>query len=253
MKKKAIERQVIHPRGKGEIGLPLGQQLRRYILGMIESGEWAEGDRIPSEPKLVEQFGISRMTAHIALRDLAAEGHLVRRQGTGTFVAPKPSQSTFMQLRNIKDEIEERGSQHTTEVLSLHAIDCELGLATELDVIPGTKLFHSVIVHYENGEPIQLEDRYVNPSFAPSYLEQDFKDKTPNDYLMSCGPLTEVEHIIQAIPADKNTSQLLKVSEGDAILLIRRRTWSDNVIVTSARLRHPGSRFSLAGRMSSTN
>ena len=249
MKKAALDKEAKKTGTNEDIGTPLGQQIRRYIFGMIKSGEWSEGDKIPSEPQLVAQFGISRMTVHIALRDLAAEGHLIRRQGSGTFVAPRRSQSTFMQLRNIKEEIEERNGTHSTKILTLQAIDCELSLATELDVIPGTKLFHSVIVHHENGEPIQLEDRYVNPGFAPSYLEQDFEASTPNEYLMNCGPLTEVEHVVQAIPADTNTGRLLKVSEGDAILLIRRRTWSDNTIATSVRLRHPGARFSLVGRM----
>lgn len=236
-------------RSNRNIGVPLGQQVRRYILGMIESGEWEEGDRIPSEPQLTKQFGISRMTVHIAVRDLAAEGYLVRRQGAGTFVAPLRSQSTFMQLRNIKDEIEERGNTHSAEVHTLSAVDCDLGLATELGVRAGSKLFHSLIVHFEDGEPIQIEDRFVNPKFSPNYLDQDFETVTPNEHLMNIGPLEEFEHVIQAIPADQITSEALNIAEGDPVLLLRRRTWSGGIVVTSARLRHPGSRFSFAGRM----
>ena len=239
------------PEGR-EIGIPLGQQVRRYILGRVESGEWAEGDRIPSEPRLSEQFGISRMTAHIALRDLAAEGYLVRRQGAGTFVAPRRSQSTFMKLRNIKEEIEERGNAHSVDVRLLEAVDSDLGLATELGVPPGSKLFHSVIVHFENGEPIQIEDRYVNPLFSPNYLKQDFNEITPNEHLTSIGPVDEAEHIIQAIPADRATSEALDIKEGDPVLLLRRRTWSGGIVATSARLRHPGARFSLAGRLTAS-
>lgn len=231
--------------------LSIGQRLRRYVLGMIESGVWAEGDRVPSEPQLAEQLGISRMTVHIALRDLAAEGHLIRRQGAGTFVAPRKSESTVMELRNIKDEIETRGNRHSVDIRVLETVNSDLGLATEMGIAPGSLLYHSVIVHRENGNPLQIEDRFVSPQFAPDYLSQDFTKVTPNEHLMSIGPLEEVEHVIQAIPADKTAATLLEMKEGEAVLLIRRRTWSKGMIVTSARLRHPGARFSLAARVGS--
>jgi len=231
--------------------LSIGQRLRRYVLGMIESGVWAEGDRVPSEPQLAEQLDISRMTVHIALRDLAAEGHLIRRQGAGTFVAPRKSESTVMELRNIKDEIETRGNRHSVDIRVLETVNSDLGLATEMGIAPGSLLYHSVIVHRENGNPLQIEDRFVSPQFAPDYLSQDFTKVTPNEHLMSIGPLEEVEHVIQAIPADKTAATLLEMKEGEAVLLIRRRTWSKGMIVTSARLRHPGARFSLAARVGS--
>jgi GntR family histidine utilization transcriptional repressor len=66
---------------------------------------------------------------------------------------------------------------------------------------------------------------------------------------MATGPLEEVEHIIQAVPADERSRELLVMAPGDPVLLLRRRTWSRGMVATSARLYHPGSRFSMAGRM----
>jgi len=231
------------------IGLSLGQQVRAHVLDRIDKGEWREGDRIPSESQLAEQFDASRMTIHIALRDLAAEGVLVRRQGAGTFVATRRRQSTFLELRNIHAEIEERGNRHTTDVITQERVHCDLGLATEMNVAPGSEVFHSVLLHRENERPLQIEDRYVNPRFSPDYLDQDFTLITPYQHLMAAGPLAEVEHIIQAVPADDRCRDLLDMAPGDPVLLLRRRTWSRGMIATSARLYHPGSRFSMAGRM----
>src|SRR5690606_41781947 len=45
----------------------------------------------------------------------------------------------------------------------------------------GTQLFHSLIVHYDNGIPIQLEDRVVDASVAPDYLKQNWEQMTPNE------------------------------------------------------------------------
>ncbi len=227
----------------------LGQMVRNHVLERIETGEWAEGARIPSEARLVEQLGVSRMTVHIALRDLSAEGVLTRRQGAGTYVAARRAASTFMELRNIHDEIEARGNRHSAEVLTLESVFCDLATATELNLPPGAEAFHSILLHRENGRPLQIEDRHVNPRFAPDYLRQDFTAITPNEHLMTCGPLDEVEHVIQAIPADDRTRDLLDMTPADPVLLLRRRTWSHGMIATTARLLHPGARFSLAGKM----
>lgn len=229
--------------------MSLGQMVRAHVVERIDAGEWEEGARIPSEAQLVELLGVSRMTVHNALRDLAAEGVLIRRQGAGTYVAPRRSQSTFMELHNIHDEIIARGKDHSSQVLSLESLSCDLAVATELNVPSGSDVFHSIVLHRENGRPLQLEDRYVNPKFAPDYLEQDFSRITPNEHLMKWGPLEEVEHVIQAIPADDEVVKLLEMTPGDPVLLLRRRTWSRGMIATSARLLHPGARFSLTGQM----
>lgn len=235
-----------------DLALSLGQQVRNHVLSRIDSGEWAEGSRIPSEAKLVEQLGMSRMTIHIALRDLSAEGVLLRKQGAGTFVAPRRSQSTFLELRNIHTEIVGRGNRHSTDVLTLESLNCGMAIATEMNIPTGSLVFHSVLVHRENDRPIQVEDRYVNMRFSPDYLEQDFTKTTPNEHLMAAGALEEVEHVIQAVPADEATAALLDLETGAPVLLLRRRTWSRGMIASSARLLHPGARFSLAGRMSMT-
>lgn len=249
MNKRIRSRQGKIPVRSEGAAVSLGQQIRNHVLARIDSGEWPEGSRIPSEAQLVEQLGASRMTVHIALRDLSAEGVLVRRQGAGTFVAPRRSQSTFLEVRNIHAEIEERGNRHSTDILALERVNCDLSGATELNVPPGSTVFHSVLVHRENGSPIQIEDRMVNPQFCADYMEQDFTKVTPNEHLMASGQLEEVEHVIQAIAADAAIAGMLDLKPGDPVLLLRRRTWSRGMIATSARLLHPGARFSLAGRM----
>ena len=73
---------------------PLGERIKQFVVGKIESGAWPEGHHVPSESELAEGFGTARMTVHSALRDLAALGILLRRPGAGTRVAPRVPQST---------------------------------------------------------------------------------------------------------------------------------------------------------------
>jgi GntR family histidine utilization transcriptional repressor len=130
----------------------------------------------------------------------------------------------------------------------LASATADLATATELELAPGATAFHSVIVHCENERPIQVENRYIRAEFAVDYLSQDFTCRTPYDYLMSLGPLEEVEHVIQALIPDETTRALLAMPEGEPVLHLRRRTWSGGAVVTSARLVHPGSGYSMVGR-----
>src|SRR5580658_3678150 len=227
---------------------PLHERIKRFVLAKIDAGSWPEGHRVPSETELATAFGTARMTVHGALHDLAAAGILTRRPGAGTRVAHRRPQSTLLEIRNIHDEIVERGHRHSVRVHRLAAEACDLATATELELPPGSEVFHSVIVHLENDRAIQLENRFVTASFAPNYLQQDFTRATPNEHLMSLGPLEEVEHVIQSLMPDRATRTLLKIPEGEPVLHVRRRTRSRGAVVTSARLVHPGSSYSLVGR-----
>jgi DNA-binding GntR family transcriptional regulator len=81
---------------------PLYAKVKDHILSHIRSGVWAPGARVPSENELVESFGISRMTANRALRELTADGFLARVPGVGTFVREAtPARSSLVELRNI--------------------------------------------------------------------------------------------------------------------------------------------------------
>ena len=67
--------------------MALYEQVKDFIARKIQEGVWRAGDRLPSESELVTQFGISRMTVNRALRELAAQGRIVRVAGVGSFVA----------------------------------------------------------------------------------------------------------------------------------------------------------------------
>ncbi|WP_342243717.1 histidine utilization repressor [Pseudomonas sp. OTU5201] len=235
----------------GEAPAPLYARVKQMISQQIQSGAWPPHYRVPSESELVNELGFSRMTINRALRELTAEGLLVRMQGVGTFVAEPKGQSALFEVHNIAEEIAARGHRHHCVVVSL--VDEVAGpeRAMALDLREGQRVFHSRIVHFENDVPVQIEDRFVNPAVAPDYLKQDFTHLTPYAYLSQVAPLTEGEHVVEAILADAEECKLLQIERGEPCLLIRRRTWSGRNTVTSARLLYPGSRYRLEGRFGS--
>lgn len=227
---------------------PLYTRVKSLIVGRISSGEWPEGFRVPSENELVRDLGVSRMTVNRALRELQSEGLLRREQGIGSFVAEQKPQSNLLEIRNIRAEIEERGHRHEAEVIALEEVAADSATAAALAIGKGTAVFHSLLLHRENGKPVQVEERHVNPDFAPTYMIQDFTATTPYEYLTALGPMEAAEHVIEAILPPPQVRALLEVSAEEPCLLLTRRTWSDGKVVSRARLTHPGSRYKLAGR-----
>ncbi|MCX7854759.1 MAG: GntR family transcriptional regulator [Anaerolineae bacterium] len=69
--------------------LPIYYQIREQLRQQILSGHLKPGDPLPSEAQICALCGVSRMTARMALSQLAHEGLVVRRKGKGTFVAPQ--------------------------------------------------------------------------------------------------------------------------------------------------------------------
>ncbi len=229
-------------------GLPLYASVKQSILGRIRSGEWSPRHRIPSESELVAELGVSRMTVNRALRELSIEGVLVRMQGLGSFVAEGKQPLGVFEVRNIADEIAERGSAYTVRIVGADRRSASPEIAEALGVAAGGTVFHSVLVHQENGVPMQLEERYVNPKVAPAYLDQDFTAVTPNAYLMSIGRWTEVEHQIEAVLPAEAEGRLLGIPRSAPCLLIRRRTWIGADVASSVRLLCPGSRYRIENR-----
>ena len=227
--------------------LPAYQAIKEHILARIDAGEWVEGALIPSENELARQFGVARMTVNRALRELTDAQVLTRTKGAGTYVAPPKYQSTLVEIRSIADEIATRGHRHHAEILTLEAINASPGLAQEMQMTTGCRLFHSRLLHYENDEPMQLEERWVNAALAPDYLTQDFSQITPNEYLMTVAPLQRVEYRIEARLTDAATRDHLRMTASEPALLLHRRTWSRGTVAMVANLWHPGKRYQFTG------
>jgi len=103
-------------------------------------------------------------------------------------------------------------------------------------------------VHLENGTPVQLEDRYVNPKMAPTFLEQDFTEITPGEYLLNQVPVDQIEHVVDAVLPTKEQAALLDMTVQEPCLQLTRRTWWHDMSVTWVRCVHPGARYRLGSR-----
>ena len=236
---------------------PQFEVIKNFILKRIEHGKWRPGDGVPSENVLAEKFAVSRMTARRALSELTDSGVLERVRGAGTFVAEQLPTGSFMEIQSIAQEIAARGHRHRAEVIALEKCKVDCNIKKMLHLEHSDICAFSRVLHFENDIPIQLEERYINTTLVPDYLNQDFSQITPSEYLSTITPLSEADHWIEAVFCQNDISNLLKIKKTTPCLKISRRTFtrknntpkSKNEIVNFALLFHPGDRYRLGGHL----
>ena len=205
-------------------------RIKRELKHALARGRYPPGARMPSEAELVD------------------DGLVVREKGRGTFAAQPHRVSSSLTIRDIHEEILARGHVHEARVHLAREERASATVANRLSVRAGAPVFHTLIVHCEDGVPLQCEDRYVNPAAAPDYLGVDFARTTPTRYLLDVVPLWEAQVSIAATTPTRQEARLLGIASSDPCLVVLRRTESHQVPITIARLAHPGSRYLLEGQ-----
>lgn len=224
-------------------------RIKQHLKEDLSRGRWPAGAQMPSEAELVVQFGVSRMTVTRALNELRAEGLIERVQGVGTFAAHLSRVASTLHIRDLREEITARGHRHHAQVHVAREEAASEAVAHKLGLTIGAPVFHTLIVHFEDGVALQCEDRWVNPAAAPAYLQCDFTQITPTQYLLQEAPFWQAEYSIEAALPTAREARLLGIRRADPCLVVARRTLSHQRPITAARLVHPGTLYLLQGEL----
>ncbi len=231
----------------------LYQQVKDYIIAQIRKGALAPGHTVPSEQELCRILGVSRMTANRAVRELADTGVLSRIAGVGTFVASPRLEGDLLEVRDIATEIRARGGRYSAQVRVMKLVKAPVRVIELFGISARERVFHSVVIHLENGQPVQLEDRYVNPNAAPQYLGVDLTTTTATTYLSGLAPMTDVQYVIEAILPDKATQNLLRVPAKEPCIRLYGATSSFRRNITCVWLTYAGRRHRMTAHFSLQN
>ncbi|HKJ51278.1 MAG TPA: histidine utilization repressor [Gammaproteobacteria bacterium] len=227
---------------------PIYLQIKKIIQQRITSGEWAAGQKLPSENDFVAALEVSRMTINRALRELTQEGLVRRVHGLGSFVAETPRHASLIELQDIALEIEQGGKRHHSKVLKLETLEATATIAAGLELEVGARVYHLRAVHFQDDLPMQLEARYVNAEAVPEFVQQDFTRITATAYLLQQYQPDEMEHRVRAVMPERESRELLRMGDHEPCLQLIRRTWKNSRVVTRVTLTYPGDRYELGAR-----
>ncbi|MCB8839978.1 GntR family transcriptional regulator [Aurantimonas sp. VKM B-3413] len=220
--------------------LTIANEVRRRIV----ERQWRQGDRIPDEADLAIEFEAARATVNKALQLLADEGLLDRRRRRGTRVAIDPIRKATVTISVVREQVEQAGMAYSYRVVAQRRSPVPAEIAVRLGLPEGEILVHMRAIHYGDGRPFQVEDRWINPRAAPGLEAVDIWQMNANEWLVRNVPFLRAELTFSAENADRRDARLLQTQAGQALLVMHRTTWNDLGPVTTVRLTfRPGHRF----------
>lgn len=253
--------------------IPAYQRIKQAILRNIHSGKWQAGTAISTEMALAKEFGVSRMTVNRALKELSEERVLERRQGSGTFVAQQQFNHTFVEVRNIAEDLKSANRDYKAEVISKRGISAQMlneSLRIKFDMVLDADnsdvnglnmntqdeqnsddpvLYEVKIIHFADDEPIQVEERWVDAHIVPNFIKQDFSQVNTSDYLIEKIPLERGSYTIRALAAPNDIAKALQIKAGAPTLVLERQTYSAGKVLTVVKMWHAGTRYQFAGEL----
>jgi len=198
---------------------PLYQQLQRALREAIERRVLAPNDALPPERDIAADLRVSRITVRKALDGLVEEGLLVRRQGSGNFVASR-IEKNFAKLTSFSEDMRSRGLKPRSVWLNRAqgAVTPEEALTLRLG--PGAPVYRFHRLRFADETPMCLEFATVVGTALPSL--QDVGSSL-YEALERAGnrPVRALQRL-RALLLNAEQAKLLHASEGDAGLLVER-------------------------------
>ncbi len=214
------------------------RDVKAEILRRITDGPWGPGSLLPGEVELADEFGCSRTTMNRALRELSELGLIDRRRKAGTRVRMAPLREARFEMPIMRAEIEKTGATYRYALVSHTVLEAPEWLRAKLSLKPKTPVVHLICLHFANGVPFQLEDRWINVAALPEALEQEFTNVGPNEWLVKTVPFSEVEISFHAVAASNDAVTYLDHNLGDPVFCIERTTWWKGEAITFVTLSH---------------
>lgn len=145
------------------------QRVRDAVLQMIRTEKLGMGEKLPSEERLTEQFGVSRPALREALRGLEQDGILRTEHGRGRFVmagAALQVERPITTFESVTDMLEGYGYKTTTRLLGVKALAATDELAEGLHCDVGSPVVQIERLRSKGGRPILYSLDYVPDEIA---------------------------------------------------------------------------------------
>jgi GntR family transcriptional regulator len=215
--------------------VPLYSQLKHIIIRKIESGDYPEASKIPSEQELCELYDISRPTVRQAISELTNNGILYKEKGKGTFVAKSKSKVNIKDYSGFTDSILDSSNPGQLNIQSIRVIKHDE--VSELESIFDNQSYSKSIdlaeIKYLSGDNdsiLSYNVSYIPMSLFPEIIE-DVKGRKPSyDIFKGKYPLLPVKtkSSLEIIYTDQSDAQYLQVQTGHPLLKVENLLYSKN-------------------------
>ncbi|MGH2835647.1 MAG: GntR family transcriptional regulator [Solirubrobacteraceae bacterium] len=210
--------------GASETAEPKYYVVKRHLLDFIGSLE--PGSAVPTERELAAQMLTSRTTVRQALSELVVEGRLVRRQGSGTYVA-EPKITWPLYLASFTEQVEASGFKPSAEVLGTQRVSASVELAQKLGLPPRAPVYKIERLRFADAFPIAVETSWLPAGRFPGLTRQIRAHASLHAILIELYDtrLRTGEEWIETAPATPREAGPLKVDVGTPMLIVSRQNF----------------------------
>lgn len=203
--------------------IPLYYQLKQIIVEMIENEEIKPDAAIPSEPKLMSTYTLSRSTVRKAIDELVNEGYLYRIQGKGTFVKGRGFEQALIKLSGCSEDIKRLGLTPRPKVLTSDILVPSKRIASLLDLSENESVFYMERIIYGDNLPINRNKSYIPYKYVEGIENIDFTTASLYKVLEETYGIVIKKAVrsIEAILAKNEVADHLEVTEGSPVLLFK--------------------------------
>jgi GntR family transcriptional regulator len=206
-------------------GSPLYLQLSQHLARLVREGRFKAHEALPSERWLSETLKLSRVTARKAIGQLVDQGLIVRRHGSGNYIAPQIEQP-LSRLTSFSEELRQRGFVPSSRWLKRACTAAAPDEQLTLGLSPGARvarlerlrLADDTVMAYE----VSVLPEAVLPD--PASVEGSLYERLE---ALGRAPARALQHL-RAMNASARHAELLGVAPGQALLFITRVGYLDN-------------------------
>lgn len=215
-----------------EAGIPLYRQLEKRFCAMLQEGTLTHGEQLPSEAELMEQYGVSRTTVRLALKELEGKGLICRERGRGTYVSRTKIEHPTTVVTSFTEDITNRGERPGSITLFAEPIFPSATLAAKLRISQQARVIKLERIRTADGEPVGLHISHLVGALVPGLDLEELKENDISLYSilrrevgLSWGEAIET---LEARLADERQRHLLLLPKGAPVLYIERLTMLRN-------------------------
>ncbi len=210
--------------------IPIYHQLYEILKKKIKGGQFRSGEYLPSENKLAEVYGVSRLTVRQALSKLVEDGIVEKRRGKGTIALPPKNIENLTELRGFTDEARASGHSTRSVVLENKLTNVPMFARERLKLPTGSKVILLKRLRLLDDIPYAIEWAYINPSVDTrvlNILEMDMSTVSLYEFFRKTLGLRMqyADETLEVTKATPESAKLLMILVGECVVLRNRFTY----------------------------
>ncbi|MGY5807805.1 phosphonate metabolism transcriptional regulator PhnF [Rhizobium sp. LEGMi198b] len=203
-------------------GSALWHQIGEILAADIATGTFAPGAKLPTEPELMQRFGVSRFTVRQALGHLEQRGLVRAEQGRGTFVHRGALDYRLSKKTRFSQNLIEQGFEPGGELLIHEVVPASERVAARLRLALGAPVIHRRGVMTADGVPVELGDTYYPADRFPDFDKARLQYQTITAALASYGvhDYVRLSTEIEARMPNAEEARLLRQPKSTPVLVV---------------------------------